>query len=554
MKEDDYSIQAGVLETFFRRTSMGLALFDSNLRYSRINDYAASITGHTPEELIGWSLEDNLAHSFGPEAAARVVDRFRHTLETGEAIAVHGWSPGEVEGTERRFCADCEIARIDGRDGPAGILLTVVDVTHHVLGGRDLKDSDHNGCHQLSGLSPASGQVRERTGDLQAAHEEVLALNQELSSANQELTALFQEVSAMNEEISVNNKKLEAALSELDLALGQKEEILERISDGFYALDSEWRFTYINREAERHIERKKEELLNHNIWEVLPDYVGTQVDLEYHGARERKAPVTFEAVSGHTGRIYEVSAYPSESGLSVFSRDVTGRRRFEQEMSRLERMSLVGQMAAGIGHEIRNPMTAVRGFLQLLSGKDEYSGYREYFRLMVDELDRANSIITEYLSLSRNKPVGLIENDLNLILRVLRPLIEASAMNMRKEVIFLPEAVPRLPLNESEVRQLILNLAQNGLDAMTEGGTLTISTHCLENEVVLSVADQGSGIDPEIRGKIGLPFTTTKEKGTGLGLAVCYGIASRHNARIDFTTGSGGTTFYVRFGLGPQVR
>lgn len=100
---------------------------------------------------------------------------------------------------------------------------------------------------------------------------------------------------------------------------------------------------------------------------------------------------------------------------------------------------------------------------------------------------------------------------------------------------------------EHEIHQLILNLVLNGSQAMSPGGTMKIRTFMDGDEIVLSVTDDGTGIEPEVLGKIGTPFFTTKENGTGLGVAVCYSIAARHNAKIDIETNPSGTTFFVRF-------
>ncbi|WP_042315627.1 ATP-binding protein [Desulfofarcimen acetoxidans] len=102
-------------------------------------------------------------------------------------------------------------------------------------------------------------------------------------------------------------------------------------------------------------------------------------------------------------------------------------------------------------------------------------------------------------------------------------------------------------MDEKEIRQLIINLVRNGLEAMTSGKFLTISTYIDNDEVVLTVQDRGNGIPAEILDKIGTPFFTTKDNGTGLGLATCYSIANRHNASIKIDTGTEGTTFHVRF-------
>ncbi len=231
--------------------------------------------------------------------------------------------------------------------------------------------------------------------------------------------------------------------------------------------------------------------------------------------------------------------------LSVMN-DITDLRLFEKEMLRLDKLHLVGEMAAGIGHEIRNPMTTVRGLLQLLKDREKPSKI-EYYDLMIDELDRANAIITSFLSLARNKPVDKARQNLNTIVKTLQPLFQADAYKKDMYVEFELYDIPDLLLDEKEIRQLLLNFVRNGLEAMSPGCKLKIGTYIELNEVVLVVTDQGSGIPSDLMEKLGTPFFTTKDNGTGLGLAVCYSIVNRHNARIEVETGSSGTTFLVKF-------
>lgn len=214
---------------------------------------------------------------------------------------------------------------------------------------------------------------------------------------------------------------------------------------------------------------------------------------------------------------------------------------------RLECLNMVGQMAGGIGHEIRNPMTSVRGFLQLLANKETDRQKKEYYDIMIEELDRANSIITEFLSLARDRVVNLKPASLNSIINSLHPLIYTDAVKQDKRVILSKGDIPNIPLNEKEIRQLILNLVRNGLEAMPSGELLTIGTYTENDEVVLFVKDKGTGISPQILHRLGTPFITTKESGTGLGLSVCYSIADKHNAIIDVETESCGTTFFIKF-------
>jgi signal transduction histidine kinase len=233
--------------------------------------------------------------------------------------------------------------------------------------------------------------------------------------------------------------------------------------------------------------------------------------------------------------------------------EIVRRERMEKEMARLDRLNLIGEMAAGIGHEIRNPMTTVRGFLQLMEEKDRYARDKEFLALMISELDRANSIITEFLSLAKNKMMALKEHNLNSIVENLFPLIQADAMVMDKNIIKDLGETPALLLDEKEIRQLILNLVRNGFEAMSPGGRLIIKTFTDGEEVVLAIQDEGKGIEPDVLEKIGTPFFTTKDTGTGLGLAVCYSIAARHNAIINVEPAPTGTTFYVRFPISKQL-
>lgn len=218
---------------------------------------------------------------------------------------------------------------------------------------------------------------------------------------------------------------------------------------------------------------------------------------------------------------------------------------WEREMAKLARLHLIGEMAAGIAHEIRNPMTTIRGFLQM--SKQNRNLAVEYIDIMLEELNRANGIISEFLSLAKNKTTHLQTASLNDIIASMEPLIQAEAMLAGKHVQVQCGDVPDLQLDDKEIRQLILNMAMNGLEAMSAGGTFTIATYIEEGDVVLRLEDQGSGIPAEHLEKLGTPFFTTKEKGTGLGLAVCYSIAARHDAAIDVKSGAGGTAFFIRF-------
>jgi len=230
-------------------------------------------------------------------------------------------------------------------------------------------------------------------------------------------------------------------------------------------------------------------------------------------------------------------------------RDVTARKELEQVVSRVECMNMVGEMAANVAHEIRNPMTTVRGYLQMLGKRQSCHIYKERFELMIEELDRANTIISEYLTLAKDKRADLKSCSLNGIIMALLPLMQAHAAASNAHIDFDMNDIPDLYLDENEIRQLILNIVRNGVEAMPSGGYLMISTFLKQSLVTLSIRDQGQGIPKDVLDKLGTPFLTTKDTGTGLGIPICFRIAHRHNAVIDVDTSTTGTTFTIDFKL-----
>ncbi|MGZ9587188.1 ATP-binding protein [Paenibacillus marinisediminis] len=230
--------------------------------------------------------------------------------------------------------------------------------------------------------------------------------------------------------------------------------------------------------------------------------------------------------------------------------DITELTQLRAEIGNMERLSLVGQMAASITHEIRNPMAVVRGFIQLM--KEKNPGHmEEYYNIVMEELDRANGIINDFLSLAQDRIVKKEETQLHELIHHVAPLLWADAHLRGQEIVLeLGDSVPELLLNPKEMKQLILNLARNGMEAMQEKGVLTIATQYDEklSTVELLVSDTGSGISEPTREKLFEPFYTTKSKGTGLGLPLCLSIVERHDGTIRVESELGkGTSFIVTF-------
>ncbi|SMD13762.1 ATP-binding protein [Sporomusa malonica] len=356
-----------------------------------------------------------------------------------------------------------------------------------------------------------------------------------------ELDKLNEQLTMTTIELCRNEVLLENIVAERTRRISS---ILESIKDGFFTVDADYKFTYINGTAENIFGKSRQYLLGKTLFEVCRTNPAFIENIIVSCSDDK--PVCFENMCSLNERWFEVRAYPAENSVSVYLNDITERKLIDKEMARFDRLSLIGEMAAGIAHEIRNPMTTVRGFLQYAkSGKTTLSSSN--LDLMMDELDRANTIITEFLSLAKNKNTDKKLQSLVRVIESLLPFIQAEAIMDDKAVVPLINTIPEFYFDEKEVRQLILNLTMNGLEAMQAGGILKISTYKEGDEVVLSVEDQGAGINPEIMDKVGTPFFTTKDSGTGLGLAVCYSIAARHQATIEIKSGDWGTVIYVRF-------
>lgn len=225
------------------------------------------------------------------------------------------------------------------------------------------------------------------------------------------------------------------------------------------------------------------------------------------------------------------------------------RIQLHDELSKIDRFNIVGELAASVTHEIRNPMTTIQGYLQLQ--KKKYPDTHAYLDIALEELNNVNSIIEDYLALARNRSIEKIECSLNEIIQKLQPLLYAdcvkSVLSLEME---LDPAFPQLLLNPKEIKQMILNIARNGIDAMSPKGTLTIRTAYQENAGKLFISDTGCGISQENIGGIFDLFYTTKKNGTGIGLSVCASIIEKHAGKIEVRSALNiGTTFIVSFPL-----
>lgn len=212
-----------------------------------------------------------------------------------------------------------------------------------------------------------------------------------------------------------------------------------------------------------------------------------------------------------------------------------------------EKLAIIGQIAAGMAHEVKNPLTSARGFAQLLArrcSQDERSN--EYASIIVDEVDRASGVIDDFLEFARPKPPEMSHRSLANVIEEVFHIIDSQAY--LKHIIidfFAEEDLPECLLDKNKIKQAILNICQNAIEAMPGGGRLSLMVILGEvGEVCISINDTGCGIPEDKINNIGVPFYTTKDTGTGLGLSIANAIIDAHNGRIEVESSLGkGTTF-----------
>jgi PAS domain S-box-containing protein len=229
--------------------------------------------------------------------------------------------------------------------------------------------------------------------------------------------------------------------------------------------------------------------------------------------------------------------YQGSPAVLTMVRDITAQKSQTAELiQKSDKLSLVGQLAAGIAHEIRNPLTSLRGFIQLLGYKSEDN--KEYCEIMLSELDRINLIVGEFLILAKPHMVNFSNKDINSIIRHVGTLIGTQAIINNIHIDYqLAKNLPAIPCEENQLKQVIINLIKNAIEAMPTGGTISVETGQRDAEhIYIRITDEGKGIPEEVLSKLGEPFYTTKEHGTGLGLMVCYKIIENHLGQLNVTS------------------
>lgn len=258
------------------------------------------------------------------------------------------------------------------------------------------------------------------------------------------------------------------------------------------------------------------------------------------GGDRKELVVHFTPISGPDGE--------AEGGI-VLASDITALKRDQQFMQQREKLALLGEMAAGVVHEIRNPLTAIKGFSHIIAARTQDEMIKNYAGIIESTANEVNKVVSDFLSFARPQSPVLREISVNKLIQSMKlPLENNLSMKGITLNISLAEAERNVMADEAQIRQVILNIINNSVDALngSQNPRLTIST-CLsetKDEMVITISDNGKGMTPEERIMAGTPFFTTKGR-TGLGLSICYRIVNQHGGRISVDSEPGDGTAFV---------
>lgn len=227
--------------------------------------------------------------------------------------------------------------------------------------------------------------------------------------------------------------------------------------------------------------------------------------------------------------------------------DITERKKTEEVLHRQDKLAAVGQLAAGVAHEIRNPLTSMKGYAEFLQLDEKDPERMEFLSIILDEIERVNTIVEDFMVLAKPKAVELEEKNVVPVIKNVVSLLEFEARKKNVRLTFdCNHEIIQIECDENRLKQVFLNFIKNGIEAMPNGGELHVKTIIHDNNVQISIQDTGVGISEEKLKKLGEPFYTTKKNGNGLGLMVSFKIIESHNGKVFVESEPNkGTTFNI---------
>lgn len=359
--------------------------------------------------------------------------------------------------------------------------------------------------------------------------------------------------------VAIISTKLQIARKSLEL-------LFETTDTAIGVVDKEGKVIYVNKALETLMKRRRHEIIGNHHLELSPKHkrvkegstTYTNLILETLDTGKRYFNYEIARKDGVKEKYIIIDTYPLKNDLKEIIgavaniRDITEKRDMERKVQQSEKFNVLGQMAAGLAHEIRNPLTSVKGFLQIFQGQEIDAKRKEYLGLMLSELERVNKLLTEFLLLAKKTQPKQEKCSLDNLVEDVVSFMNCEAILKNAQLATkIQKNLPPVYIDKEQIKQVVINLIQNSIEAMAKkGGLIKVEVAASLNveEVIIEISDNGTGIEKELLEKIFDPFYTTKEEGTGLGLAISYQIIENHGGWLKVTSQRGKGT-KVRFGL-----
>ena len=408
----------------------------------------------------------------------------------------------------------------------------------------------------------------EKLKSLSQAFETFTKETARLETAYAALHSQFQEV---NIELETTNSKLNHKIFEFHIMMNYMTSLLNNMSQGILFVGLDGVITTYNRVSEKLLGIECHQALFNKFWEVFPDTLfgfSMQKALESNTAPnisiltlalnenmtiDLEVNVSFILESPHLGEGIEIPPLDFNKGMIILLRDITEIRRLQVVAQRNDRMAELGEMAAMVAHEIRNPLGGIKGFASLLKRdlKDQ-PDLEQMAQYIVDGTNNLNRLVTDVLNYSRPIQMKFELTDLSKIVEEIRDHVLMDATLNKNIEIHIQSRVSKLVvfIDAQLIKSTILNIIINAIQAMPDGGSITITLIKKEDFAIVQISDTGIGIPRENLEKIFSPFFTTKPNGHGFGLSEVYRIVQAHQGTIDVRSDTGkGATFTIKLPL-----
>lgn len=330
-------------------------------------------------------------------------------------------------------------------------------------------------------------------------------------------------------------------------------EVLDHLNNGFLITDSEGTVAALNKAGEQVLGIDVGEASGRPVQEILRMQSGGECPVLTALRSERDfTSYEFQAITASgmpkllgltTSRIYDNRDHGKLTGVIASFSDLTDMDRMRRDLRRQDRLAVVGELAAGLAHEIRNPLAAIRGAVdEIRAYRDNATVLDKLTAIAMRESDQLNDIVTGFLDFARKPELRREVFDVVALVDEVTDILRRKYADVPEVVIETkyPDRAVTITADRSQIKQVFINIARNGVEAMHSNGRMAISVNPERTSAEVRFDDEGPGIDPDEVARIFEPFYTTKDEGVGMGLAVCQRIVTAHDGAIRVTSREGG--------------